>query len=218
MSHSHPTERVLVVPSAELDRLGRFQGFSAEAERYLRALLVPESAQFRPRSEVEDDPGFKQIIPYVVFRSRRRGLLLHAGQVAGRGAAAPAAVARRRRARRRGRRRRPRDPRRLRDGPAPRAGRGGRGRQPGRDPPRRPDQRRLHARRAGPPGRRPPLRAGAARRRPPRGRAWPRPSSSRSPTSAAGAGQFETWSQICIDAFFSHERSRCDRPGFETRR
>jgi predicted NUDIX family phosphoesterase len=63
-------ERVLVVPSVELDRLGRFQGFSPEAERYLSALLVPALMQYRPRSEVEDDPGYKQIIPYVVFRSR----------------------------------------------------------------------------------------------------------------------------------------------------
>jgi predicted NUDIX family phosphoesterase len=61
-------ERVLVVPGAELDRLGRFQGFSAEADRYLTALLVPELMQYRPRSEVETDPSFKQIIPYVVFR------------------------------------------------------------------------------------------------------------------------------------------------------
>src|SRR5271166_5949483 len=61
-------ERVLVIPSAELDRLGRFQGFCPDAERYLAALLVPELMQYRPRSEVEDDPGFKQIIPYVVFR------------------------------------------------------------------------------------------------------------------------------------------------------
>jgi len=61
-------ERVLVVPSAELDRVGRFQGFSPDAERYLAALLVPELMQYRPRSEVEDDPGFKQLIPYVVFR------------------------------------------------------------------------------------------------------------------------------------------------------
>jgi predicted NUDIX family phosphoesterase len=61
-------ERVLVVPSAELDRVGRFQGFSPEAERYLSALLVPELMQYLPRSEVEDDPGYKQIIPYVVFR------------------------------------------------------------------------------------------------------------------------------------------------------
>ena len=63
------TERVLVVPTAEVDRLGRFQGFSDQAERYLQALLTPRFATFRPRSEVEDDPGFKQIIPYVIFRS-----------------------------------------------------------------------------------------------------------------------------------------------------
>jgi predicted NUDIX family phosphoesterase len=61
-------ERVLVVPSVELDRLGRFQGFSAEADHYLTGLLVPELMQYRPRSEVEEDPAFKQIIPYVVFR------------------------------------------------------------------------------------------------------------------------------------------------------
>jgi predicted NUDIX family phosphoesterase len=63
------SERVLVVPAAEFDRLGRFQGFSPEADRYLRALLVPGLASYRLRSEVEDDPSLKQIIPYVVFRS-----------------------------------------------------------------------------------------------------------------------------------------------------
>jgi predicted NUDIX family phosphoesterase len=62
-------ERVLVVPASELDRLGRFQGFSGDADRYLRRLLAPGLATFRPRSEVEDDPSLKQIIPYVVFRS-----------------------------------------------------------------------------------------------------------------------------------------------------
>ena len=61
-------ERVLIVPSSELDRLGRFQGFSPEAERYLSSLLVPELMDYRPRSQVEDDPSLKQIIPYVVFR------------------------------------------------------------------------------------------------------------------------------------------------------
>lgn len=60
--------RVLVVPAAALDRIGRFQGFCADADRYLDALLVPELLEFRPRSEVESDPSFKQIIPYVVFR------------------------------------------------------------------------------------------------------------------------------------------------------
>jgi predicted NUDIX family phosphoesterase len=60
--------RVLVVPGAELDRLGRFQGFCPDAGRYLEALLRPGLAEFRPRAEVEEDPSFKQLIPYVVFR------------------------------------------------------------------------------------------------------------------------------------------------------
>ena len=63
-------ERVLVVPAAEHDRLGRFQGFHTDADRYLSALLRPETTSFRPRSEVETDPSLKQIIPYVVLRSK----------------------------------------------------------------------------------------------------------------------------------------------------
>jgi predicted NUDIX family phosphoesterase len=60
---------VLVVPAAELDRLGRFQGFRSNEEApYLDALLRPGLAEFRPRSEVETDPSLKQLIPYVVFR------------------------------------------------------------------------------------------------------------------------------------------------------
>jgi predicted NUDIX family phosphoesterase len=62
-------ERVLVVPGSEFDRLGRFQGFSGEADRYLASLLAPGLGSFRARRDVEDDPGFKQIIPYVIFRS-----------------------------------------------------------------------------------------------------------------------------------------------------
>ena len=62
-------ERVLVVPAAQFDRLGRFQGFSPDAGRYIAGLLVPEFMDYRLRSEVEEDPGYKQIIPYVVFRS-----------------------------------------------------------------------------------------------------------------------------------------------------
>jgi predicted NUDIX family phosphoesterase len=77
------SERVLVVPSAEFDRLGRFQGFSPEVDRYLNALLVPELAGFRARSEVEDDPSFKQIIPYVVFRSHGLVFTYVRGQAGG---------------------------------------------------------------------------------------------------------------------------------------
>jgi predicted NUDIX family phosphoesterase len=76
-------ERVLVVPAAELDRLGRFQGFSPDAERYLSALLVPEFMDYRPRSQVEEDPSYKQIIPYVVFRSGDEVFCYRRGQSQG---------------------------------------------------------------------------------------------------------------------------------------
>jgi predicted NUDIX family phosphoesterase len=61
-------ERVLVVPAALFHELGAFQGFSADVERYLPRLLDPAHLSYRPRSEVETDPSFKQLIPYVVLR------------------------------------------------------------------------------------------------------------------------------------------------------
>lgn len=62
------TERVLVVPTELFHSLGHFQGFTDEVERYLDELLSPEHTSYRPRSEMEEDPSFKQLIPYVVFR------------------------------------------------------------------------------------------------------------------------------------------------------
>jgi predicted NUDIX family phosphoesterase len=62
------TEHVLVVPTDEFHRLGHFQGFSQAIDRYLPALLKPEFVSYRPRGEMEQDPSFKQLIPYVIFR------------------------------------------------------------------------------------------------------------------------------------------------------
>ena len=64
------TERVLVVPTELFHGLGHFQGFSPEGDRYLGELLKPSNTSYRPRDEVENDPGFKQLIPYVIFRHR----------------------------------------------------------------------------------------------------------------------------------------------------
>ena len=60
-------EKVLVVPTALFHSLGYFQGFTADIARYFPALLAPEATSFRPRAEVETDPGFKQLIPYMFF-------------------------------------------------------------------------------------------------------------------------------------------------------
>ncbi len=62
------TEHVLVVPTELFHSLGHFQGFNADVEKYREELLNPEVTSYRPRSEMEDDPSFKQLIPYVIFR------------------------------------------------------------------------------------------------------------------------------------------------------
>jgi predicted NUDIX family phosphoesterase len=62
------SEQVLVVPTNVFHGLGYFQGFKDDVRRYVDELLRPENTSYRPRAEVEKDPGFKQLIPYVIFR------------------------------------------------------------------------------------------------------------------------------------------------------
>jgi predicted NUDIX family phosphoesterase len=61
-------EKILVVPTPLFHQLGYFQGFSADVARYLPQLLEAEYLDYRPRGEMEDDPSFKQLIPYALFR------------------------------------------------------------------------------------------------------------------------------------------------------
>lgn len=61
-------EHVLVAPTELFHSLGHFQGFSRDVERYLDTLLDPRNIRYLPRPEMERDPSFKQLIPYVVFR------------------------------------------------------------------------------------------------------------------------------------------------------
>ena len=68
-------EEVLVVPRTHLFPAGGFHGFSAEGlPGYLAAIAA--HAYFAPRARVEDDPGLKQIIPYVVLRHQDRIFLV----------------------------------------------------------------------------------------------------------------------------------------------
>jgi len=61
-------ERVLVFPTARLHEAGMFQGFDERVEHYLPQLLDPRYLSYRRRGDVEGDPSFKQIIPYVVLQ------------------------------------------------------------------------------------------------------------------------------------------------------
>ena len=62
------TEYVLVVPTETFREVGYFQGFSHETEKYLDQLLLSEHTSYRARRDMEEDPSFKQLIPYVVFQ------------------------------------------------------------------------------------------------------------------------------------------------------
>ncbi|HIA18957.1 MAG: NUDIX domain-containing protein [Pirellulaceae bacterium] len=62
------TEHVLVVPTELFHEVGYFQGFTEQVDQYLERLLDPACISYRPRHEMEEDPSFKQLIPYVLFR------------------------------------------------------------------------------------------------------------------------------------------------------
>lgn len=63
-----PTEeRVLCFERKLLDDLGVFQGIHLEVEKYLPAITASSQLSYRNRSEAENDPRYKQLIPYVLI-------------------------------------------------------------------------------------------------------------------------------------------------------
>lgn len=61
-------EKVLVVPTSLFHDLGYFQGFSSEVGRYLPRLVEGDHVEYRLRGEMEEDPSYKQLIPYAIFQ------------------------------------------------------------------------------------------------------------------------------------------------------
>ena len=76
-------ENVLVFPRSLFERLGVFQGFSADVDRYLPTILDKKNNSFQPRAQAETNPGFKQIIPYVVVTDGKNILHYVRGKKAG---------------------------------------------------------------------------------------------------------------------------------------
>ena len=60
-------ENVLVVRRSLFDELGDFHGLNFEPAKYLGALLSRGNNFFLPRAEAENDPSYKQIIPYALI-------------------------------------------------------------------------------------------------------------------------------------------------------
>src|SRR5215471_18559418 len=61
-------EKVLVIPTERFRAVGYFHGFRAATNTYRAAILDTTAFDFRPRYEVETDPSFKQLIPYIVLK------------------------------------------------------------------------------------------------------------------------------------------------------
>lgn len=64
---SPPDENILVVRRDLFDQLGSFHGLNFEPQKYLGALLSRGNNFFLPRAQAENDPAYKQIIPYALL-------------------------------------------------------------------------------------------------------------------------------------------------------
>jgi len=80
---SYPGENVLVIRRNLFEQLGSFQGLSFEPENYLNLLLSRGNNFFFPRAQAENDPAYKQIIPYVLLAFHDRVLHYVRGKKAG---------------------------------------------------------------------------------------------------------------------------------------
>jgi len=60
-------EQVLVVERGVVEEVGMFHGLAFDVDRYLDKIFVPGVPRFMPRSAMETDPSFKQLIPYVIM-------------------------------------------------------------------------------------------------------------------------------------------------------
>ena len=78
-----PNENVLVIRRSLFDQLGSFHGLNFEPENYLAALLSRGNNFFSPRVQAENDPTYKQIIPYVLLAFKNKILYYVRGKKAG---------------------------------------------------------------------------------------------------------------------------------------
>ncbi len=63
-------EQVLVISTRVFHAAGPFHGLTRDVDHYLPKLLDPKQGRFMPRALAEEDPSFKQLIPYVVLKFR----------------------------------------------------------------------------------------------------------------------------------------------------
>jgi len=60
-------ENIACIPKHAFDECGSFQGFTPNIQRYAELLKAPS---FAARDKLENDPRYKQLIPYIIIRKR----------------------------------------------------------------------------------------------------------------------------------------------------
>jgi predicted NUDIX family phosphoesterase len=68
MSPTTKVEHILVIPASVIDSIGVIHGFESDVDRYLKPILLSDQLTFEPRDQMEVDPSFKQLIPYVLLQ------------------------------------------------------------------------------------------------------------------------------------------------------
>lgn len=76
-------EQVLVVERKVVEEVGLFHGLNFNVTPYLDRLFAPGVPRFIPRSKAEADPGYKQLIPYVIITCNGKYLTYVRGKRAG---------------------------------------------------------------------------------------------------------------------------------------
>jgi len=76
-------EQVLVIERKVLEQVGMFQGLTFDVSRYLRRFFIQGVPRFLPRSQVEENPAYKQLIPYVLISYEGKYLSYIRGRRAG---------------------------------------------------------------------------------------------------------------------------------------
>lgn len=78
-------EQVLIVERKVLEQIGMFQGLAFDVDRYLGRIFVQDVPRFIGRSQAEEDPAYKQLIPYVIMVCDGKYLSYVRGKRAGEG-------------------------------------------------------------------------------------------------------------------------------------
>jgi len=76
-------EKILVIERRILEQIGTFQGVTFDVESYIHRIFSRGVPRFMPRSLAEENPDYKQLIPYVIMCYQGKYLSYVRGKRAG---------------------------------------------------------------------------------------------------------------------------------------